>query len=269
MSELTRTDQAESVCTKRSWVMSTLTDDERIDQEEELPQALRFHLSRCDSCRALADHVQSVTAALAQVAEAEPPDHLLALAQARTRASIDSGAVLTGRVDVFKLEDMNEDEGSPRQVTWRPLRYAAAAIILVGFASIWISSQTQPAQPMVSGPDSWNPAIPAPHEAAEDAASDIRLAARETKVHRTDATPRVVSSGERDKRHRETRLARSTCRHRSLVEAASCDNPNCIHGIRVRPASRQRTLGWEGIFTPRYDGDNATRLLGHDVKPNR
>jgi|GEM_PF-1689259 len=269
MSELTRPDQAESVCPKRSWVMSTLTDDERIDKGETLPPALRFHLSRCDSCRALSDRVRTVASALAKVAEAEPPDHLLALAQARTRASIDRGAVLTGRVDVFNLEDIEEYGGNPRELSWRPLRYAAAAIVLVGFASIWISNQTQTVQPMVSGPESWNPAIPAPLESREITASDFGMAANETKVHRSDASPQLVSSGEQDERQRDTRLSPAPCRHRSLIEAASCDNPSCTHRIRVRPDSRQRTLGWEGIFTPPYDGDNATRLLGNDVPPIR
>ncbi len=43
-----------AICPKRLWVILTLSDDELLEDGETPPRILQLHLSRCDSCRALA-----------------------------------------------------------------------------------------------------------------------------------------------------------------------------------------------------------------------
>lgn len=90
----------EVVCLKRPWVMLTLSDDEALAPGAELPRGLRLHLSRCASCRSIAEKLMAVTDGLAGVAATAEPDDLFDRASARARTALRGGADLTGRVDI-------------------------------------------------------------------------------------------------------------------------------------------------------------------------
>lgn len=125
-------------CPKRLWVMTTLSDDEIVDPGGSLPQGLEFHLSRCPSCRALADELRSVAASLGSAGEQEPPESLLRRAQRQTVVALQDGARMSGRVEVGDEDAELLDHPIP--AWWRrwsvPLAAAAMVGIAIGLVSI-------------------------------------------------------------------------------------------------------------------------------------
>lgn len=134
----TRQTRDDAPCPKRLWVMTTLSDDEIVGPGGPLPQGLEFHVSRCPSCRALAQELRSVGASLGSAGEQEPPESLLRRAQRQTETALKDGARMTGRVDVGN--DGAEVLGSPIPAWWQrrttPLAAAAIVGIAIGLFSI-------------------------------------------------------------------------------------------------------------------------------------
>ncbi len=89
-----------TVCPKQPWVMLTFSDDEALVPGAALPPGLRFHLSRCASCRAVAEKLSGVTTALDGAASESPPDDLVGQAAAQARSVLRDGARLSGRVHI-------------------------------------------------------------------------------------------------------------------------------------------------------------------------
>ncbi len=128
----TRQTRDDAPCPKRLWVMTTLSDDEIVGPGGPLPQGLEFHVSRCPSCRALAQELRSVGASLGSAGEQEPPESLLRRAQRQTETALKDGARMTGRVDVGN--DGAELLGRPIPAWWQRRTIPLAAAAIVGIA---------------------------------------------------------------------------------------------------------------------------------------
>ena len=139
MNEQHPDEHSDESCPKRLWVMLALSDDEQVDESGALPLGLQTHLAHCESCRALAERLMSVTRALGEIGALEPAAGLGPQAEAQALAAIKDGARLSGRVDVPEDED-------PVSTTARPdfrrhlVRYAAAAVIVMAAAIFWALS---------------------------------------------------------------------------------------------------------------------------------
>ena len=268
MSELTQSKQVGEACPRRLWVMSTLTDDERLEATDRLPQALQFHISRCEACQALADELLPATRSLLAMGQSEPPGDLLAAAQAQAVAAIDRGAELTGRVVVPDLEEPLTLPPAVR-IPMRSFRYAAAAVILIGFASFWIVRNSGPQLPVVSGQNSWDrspPAVESPHDVPMRKVDTVRVdvVAGEPEVD-TQLAASTSQENESGKRRRNRRI----CDQKVYDESTLLGDGDCVPTIRVRPDTRQRNLGWGGIFDRPAPNGRETRLLGNDASRRR
>jgi hypothetical protein len=132
-----------TTCPKQPWVMLTFSDDEALAPGTELPAGLRFHLSRCPSCRAIAERLSAVTMALDGVAGDRFDDELAPRATSRVRAALFSGARLTGRVVVDDVPDawsvdLSNNDGALSSWSARPFFALAACVVLaVGLVAMW------------------------------------------------------------------------------------------------------------------------------------
>ena len=99
-------------CPKRLWVMLTLSDDELVVEEESLPKGLRFHLSRCSSCRALADRLMAVSTGLRDLAQLEPAEEVAIAANGQLRQALQEGATLTGDVKASAIRVEGRVQGN-------------------------------------------------------------------------------------------------------------------------------------------------------------
>lgn len=125
-------------CPKRLWVMTMLSDDEIVVPGDPLPQGLEFHLSRCTSCRALADELQSVAIGLCEVGGEDPPESLLRRAQRQAETALKDDARMTGRIEVGDADA--ELLERPNRAWWGqwtvPLAAAAMVAVAIGLFSI-------------------------------------------------------------------------------------------------------------------------------------
>ncbi len=141
MNELTGQPQDKSTCPKRMWVMSALSDDDTVRADGTLPQWVEFHLSRCPSCRTLADDLQAVTTGLAGLASEAGDASLLERANRQARSALSRGAQMTGRVEVTTEPDILK---VTPVVWWHPARMvplAAAAAIGLALGVYGLRSQ--------------------------------------------------------------------------------------------------------------------------------
>ncbi len=228
-------------CPKRLWVLLTLSDDGLVSEDGQLPAGLRSHLSRCESCRILADRLLSVSGELRDLSALEPEDELAEAAKAQAMEALRSGARLTGRVDVHDEPDL--PVAGPTALRWRRFAgHAAAAVILlaVGVSGLlWIGRQdqlTRPPRPGVEG----------------SYAPNDRLAAESDKPpvgagQEAEATSKeqLVDSGGSD---RPTKHPRRIRRHHSHIEAALSDDPSGAQAAVVLPDPARREIGWGKVF---------------------
>jgi len=143
-------------CAKRNWVMAELTENDGPASLGALPPGVRFHLSRCPSCRELADRITHVSHALAAWAATDTDDEMLAKAVRRTKGALRDGARLTGRV---KLDDEFETDSSEEFPVrrWAPSlrlgRLVALAATIVMAASVWLfrASTSEEGRPLSAG----------------------------------------------------------------------------------------------------------------------
>lgn len=227
--------QNDTGCPKRVWVMTTLSDDEAPDSIEKLPPGLRFHLSRCAPCRALAERLLAVSGTLRSLSAVEPDSELRERADAQARSALREGARLTGRVSI-----PDEPEVLPSACTTVPwLRYgryaAAAAIVLAaGLTVPKLLGPRSPPRVTSSGPVEVPPA-PIDRGSRQASAGDGRR--EPTGEAQTQAAPgsepvEVLTDAASETPHR------TVCRHQSPIEAAMCDKPHVLHRVVTLPAQR-------------------------------
>ena len=259
----------ENACPKRPWVMVTLSDDDAVEAGGALPQGLQFHLSRCAACRALADRLRSVTNTIGTMSDLEPGEDLQAQADAQAQQALAEGASVTGRVTIpDEPERLRAASRAPELAWWlRWGSYAAAAAIVFGFGLYGLT--------MLAGRDGQQTV------ADGNARQDGRRGPQQKPVEqdpyavseRISATgregpevPGEIASSDQEPRlaDNQMRSRGQVCRHRSHVEAASCDNPNCIYRATVLPDARQRDLGWgNALFDmPRHTMSTTRRDRG-------
>jgi len=163
----------EPVCPKRLWVQLTISDDEVIGADQELPAGLRVHLKRCPSCRELADRMLATSAGLRELGGQEPADSLHERAREMALSAVAEGHEPS--VPVLKLSDvdlMGEAAiiDSPlRGFRWMPAAVAAALLLVVAIGWSFRSSEprqsgsvvVEPRQPgnahVYEGPTEWAP----------------------------------------------------------------------------------------------------------------
>ncbi len=255
MSELVSSDRAEGPCPKQPWVMSTLADDEQSTAEGELSYAMRFHLARCESCRALADRLLDAAGALRELGKADPPPDLFERAGRQAMAAIEAGAELTGRVDVLDVEELDEILTGPRW-WWRPARYAVAATILLAFASYWVARFTPAGAPVLTGPKTW------------DGPSMVTAPENRQPANAGRSNSPLIDDSEPDERMAtvspdgDTPMPDTACRHRSNLERAMCDKESCVRRALILSNSQRRRPAWRQKIGPGDDEPSETHLLG-------
>jgi len=137
-------------CPKRIWVLATLSDDEALQPDGSLPPGLKFHLSRCPSCRLDADRLLAVSGSLQGLSIEQPPTALRDRANEQLAIALAHGAVLTGRVTVpYEGPDVHvESDAPPVRIGALNLlgRFAAAAAVVfaVGWAGIALFNMRPP-----------------------------------------------------------------------------------------------------------------------------
>ncbi len=211
----------EAACPKRTWVMTTLSDDEACPDSENVSAVLRLHLSQCTSCRKLADQLTGISSDLRELADLEPAATLFAQADRQAHQALSDGARLTGRVDIPD-EPMVKLHSRPIRPWWTYGRFAAAAVILLAVGGYsWFSKTSKPSpnipivDHVVDGADRRT------HEpASEKAPPDPEAALVDsTEPERNESTDPVI------------------CYHRTYQEAAKCEKTNVVH--RIRPMGRR------------------------------
>lgn len=256
MSELVTGNWAESTCPKQPWIMSTLADDEQSTAEGEFSYAMRFHLARCESCRALADRLLDAASALRELGKADPPADLFERAGRQAMAAIETGAELTGRVDVPDVEELQEIPTAPRW-WWRPVRYAVAATILLAFASYWVARFTPVGAPGLTGPEDW------------DGQSLVTAPENRQRPNTGSATaPSIDESGSGGRMagvspDGEWPSLGAVCRHRSNLERAMCDNENCVRKALILSNRQRHRPAWRRRIGPSDSDQSETHLLGN------
>ncbi len=129
-------DDDHGLCPKRVWTLSVLSEDEPLAGEEALPWGLRFHLSRCPSCRDLAHRLLAVNGGLTALASGAMDGSLVERANERAAAAIEAGlrpqrSSLLSAGNAEWPDDLLVSAIERRANWWRPaLRYAAAAVIV-------------------------------------------------------------------------------------------------------------------------------------------
>jgi len=224
----------ERACPKRLWVLSVLSDDEAMDTAGELPQGLRFHLSQCAPCRALADSMLAVTSALGARAEQHVPYDLSARADEQLARALRAGARLTGRVSV---PEEAVPQRSPRPTPGWPrlLPYAAAASILLGWSLLWLRPLSRATHQVVDERGRRHQPIylPAVTPMGEEAPEEVV-------VETVEGPPEgrlVTTEGEAGTKP-AARLR--ICRDRSYTEAALSEDLTCFPRAIVLPDPAER-----------------------------
>jgi len=260
------------VCPKRVWVLSVLSDDEALDDPRELPRGLSFHLSRCDSCRAIADRLLCVTESLSALGSLAAPDELADRANRQAQAALRAGGQPTGRVHLAESIDLAPGNAMARG-GWRlgGLRFAAAAVVVLAAATFGLSTfrgamrlhgATQRSvverAPILRNSPTPVPSIGLDTEDVRLSAAANGLAARDLAttdeatvlpLHLPDwiddpfgDPPTDLPGGSFStfayrrpfEAPRQPRTHRY-CRHRSPIDAALCDDPHCIPTAVVLP----------------------------------
>jgi hypothetical protein len=281
----------DAVCPKRLWVMLTLSDDEALEAGEGLPRGLQFHLSRCPSCRALADRLLAVSGTLRSLGDLEPSDDLRARANSQAIKALDEGARLTGRVSIpDEPERLTVPSYRPGLGVWlRYGTYAAAAALFLAVGLFTLVELRGPGDRKLAdttgdapGPSRTLRDSPAkqvesiPEHEADGASKQLARgiekpgAAETSGAHR----PQTAEPGEQVAQVEPAeptpnvplgrRTRRPLCRYRSHVEAAMYEDPNCVYRAIILPDAGQRDLGWgRRLFDkPRSTESTKTRRKG-------
>jgi hypothetical protein len=234
----------EQSCPKRLWVLLTLSDDELVDEDGSPPPGLQFHLSRCESCRALAERLRSVSDALRAMSTLEPGEKLAEAANTQALTALRSGAQLTGRVHIPEEPEPVAGAGVGRQ---RLGRYAAAAVIFIAVGLYGVSFFAgRQGDAVVDKEPTDVGELPAVARIADTPADPAEA---------LDSSDDLAGAGDPDVDGVEERLAEDVSprkrlirRHHSHIEAAMSDDPHGAQAAVVLPDTTQRDLGWGRVF---------------------
>lgn len=231
-------------CQKRTWVLSTLSDDEQFGDGDAIPQGLAFHLSRCSECRTLANGLLAVTKSLSAASHRDPTDALAHAAQAQAVAALDSGARLTGRVEVSDdWIDLSGPNRSSGLASYTRFAAAAAIIVTVGLSG-YLARSTDAESDKVAPVSVTHSNYPEP---------DVDHIADDEQSRPTV----VVATEELDQQEADPQLARRTAprtgeyrirHHRSHIEAALSDDPHGAQAAWIIPDTSKRDVGWLHMF---------------------
>jgi hypothetical protein len=260
----------ETSCPKRLWVMMELADDELRNADDAPATGLRFHLSRCPSCRALAERMEAVRTELAAMASAEPDDDLLSRAESRvladfqavagSSASQNAKSPATRRVPAESTALIEDNDESTllifgRRNGRRWLRRAMAAAAALGLiAGGWMLRALIVEPDKLSAPNSFDRwYIPDAGFASRGDVSEFSLPhppppgnpvnSDETR----DAAALAAAGDDQD--------SLRICRFRSHEDAALWDDPRCAPAAMILPGPPDRAT--ESPFSI----DNSTRTL--------
>ena len=135
-------------CSKRLWILTTLSDDEAAGAGTPLPAGLSAHLAQCPSCRLLAEELRLAGDGIRRLAESAPPADLLNRATGQCLAALYDGGRLSGRVPSEALEVPDSEMPEPSLRSWSrsAAKYLAAASILLvlGMMGMWSLRTTPP-----------------------------------------------------------------------------------------------------------------------------
>lgn len=238
---------AGTACPKRLWVMMELADDESRTAENAPATGLRFHLSRCPSCRALAERMEAVRTELAAMAAAEPDDDLQIRAESRVLAG------LGGLAD--SATAFTDDEPAPHIVKRRPGRWlrrsvaAAAALGLIACGWMLRALIVEPDRLVAPNSfDRWY--IPDAEFASNRDALVIALPLPpplDSPVNSSDAAALATVADNHD--------SLIICRFRNHEDAALWDHPGCAPAAMILPGPPDRPA------RSTFSIDNSTRTL--------
>ncbi|RJP36159.1 MAG: hypothetical protein C4547_07970 [Phycisphaerales bacterium] len=126
-------------CPKRAWTLSVLSDEAPLDERGALPQGLEFHLSRCPSCRALADRVLAIGEALSEWSQSdEPGADFIDRANAHVLGALRTGVAPQGSAEW--PDDLLIAGQAQHTRRWLAgARYAAVAAVMVML--VWAARQ--------------------------------------------------------------------------------------------------------------------------------
>lgn len=234
----------EQSCPKKLWVLLTLSDDELMREDGVLPPGLQFHLSRCESCRALAEHLVSASGMLRTLSDLEPPADLAEAANSQALTALSNGAELTGRVDI-----PDEPEPAPIQripFWWRRFgRYVAAAAVFIAVGLFGLSSYVDRTGdiPVDNRPSAGS-------EGRQFASGSARSGENRKEAELADSSSEGTREhlAEADGIDPVPTVRRRIRRHHSHIEAAMSDDPRGAQAAIVLPDTAQRNLGWGNVF---------------------
>ena len=235
-------DEGDQVCPKRLWVLTSLSDDELLGDDQELPQGLQFHLSRCASCRDLANRLIAVAGGLRGLSAMEPDEALADRAQAQALTALRGGAKLTGRVSIPDEPELEPPYGGTMPL-WRYGRLAVAAGIILAFTIVGLSHFSRPYQPAVvkSTPE------------ADTGSSEGETVLESDNAHRTiqGVVDEHLAAGHGNASEGSSTRPYRIRRHHSHIEAALADEPGSFQSAFILPDPAMRNVGWKRLFDSR------------------
>lgn len=256
-------------CPKQAWVMTALSSDDAWDANGELPQGLRFHLSQCARCRALADSMIAVTDALGALSEREPPGNLGDRANGQLAEALDRGARLTGRIEI---PDELEVPAPSAPLVWprKLVRFALAASIVLVAGLLWLRPFADRPQPILNpqhladapatielvveaDPETEPPLPPGEGRGEGQTPGEGRGEGETVLVNaEPDVDKSIVEADQESSPARRRR--RPICRDRSYIEAALSEDVDCIPRAIVLPdpAERARWIRTRTIDRPAH-----------------
>lgn len=216
-------------CSKRLWVLTMLSDDGLLAANEALPQGLAFHLSRCPSCRAVAEQLRATAAGLNRLTSESVPEGLEARAFAQARAALSDGARLTGRVTLPPEIELVQDLVPRRRPDLTKVSVAAAAaiVLFVSGGAWWqaLAPRRPVANQPVAGALPARRVVPAPPEPVAPSTEITASAEPVTKERRVGVR-----------------------RYHSHIEAAMSDDTSAVQSAVVLPDPQERGMGWVRWF---------------------
>jgi len=235
--------------------MLTLSDDELSDGGGELPRGLALHLSCCESCRALADRLRTVSGTLGELADLEPTDEVSERANERVFTALKHGARLTGRVDL-------PDEDEPitalgRRPAWgRRVALAAAAAVGLMASLLWVRPFAGPAGQVAVEPAPGEARLARSTPGAEDQEEPAPGIANPAEVNAEEQLAEVAPDEEVTASPRPV-----ICRHHSHVDAAMSEDSDCILRAVILPDPIRRAEGQAEVAIDRPPRTVSTTAL--------
>ena len=226
-------------CSRRAWVLKTLLED---NTGAGARAAVKVHVAKCASCRAVATSISNVSERLAELGDLEPVATLQALANAQLDRALGSGGSLTGRVAVppDEILTVGIDKGRSWWVGYASLAAAAVILLSIGIYVVGTGSsserRSQVTQVIPGAPGSVAE-VPLPRDRAPKADAPVQDRPPQDEPLPADHVRVAVLNKPKDGPSRR-RGRPAICRHRSHLEAALCPRANGIHSAMIIPRRR-------------------------------